>query len=340
MRVFVTGASGFVGLHCTRALLEAGHEVTLGVRSAAKMRDLLSRYNLPELPMVVGDITAADKLREAMAGCDGVIHAAAMVSLDPRDEVAMYRTNVEGTQAVMAAAADCGVTALVHVSSAAALFDPALQRIDESTPLAPGRTAYARSKVAADQHVRDLITAGAPIAITYPCSVVGPDDVTISEANRSIQILLRYCHIHTSSGLQMIDVRDLARAQVKLLEQRMTGTYLAAGHYIEYRELGELLEKVTGRRLVKLPAPGPLLRGVGRATDLLGRVLPVNSPLTAEAADFATRWVPCHDDKLRGALDLSYRPLADTLTDTVRWLSAEGHIQAKWATNLRGVAGQ
>ena len=71
----------------------------------------------------------------------------------------MYRTNVEGTREVMAAAKDCGVAAVVHVSSAAALFDPALPRIDESTPLASGRTVYARTKVAADRHVRELIDA-------------------------------------------------------------------------------------------------------------------------------------------------------------------------------------
>jgi nucleoside-diphosphate-sugar epimerase len=334
MHVFVSGATGFVGLHTVLALRKAGHQVRLGVRNRQKMTALYAAHGVPIDDYSVADITDADALKRALHGVDAVVHTAALVSTDPAQAQRMHDTNVIGTRNVMTQALQQEVASIVYVSSAAALFDPALAAIDESTPIAAASSPYARSKIEADHFVRNLIDQGANIAITYPTGVMGPQDPALSEGNQSLLFILNNFHIHTSSGLQIIDVRDLAAAQVRLLEGAHRGGFVIAGHYCPWREFGELIERLSARRLLKLPIPGPLLRGIGSAIDALNSVYAINTPITREAMEFATRWVVCNDQKIRDTLNIEYRPLQDTVRDTTHWLAANGHVSARWVSAM------
>lgn len=332
--MLVTGATGFVGLHTARALINAGHTVRFGVRSEPKIAALLQTLELPPQEVAVGEVTDRAAIDRALEGCDALVHAAALVSMDPGQAELMHRTNVEGTKTVINAALQKGLQSIVYISSAAALYDPTLSSIDENTALAKPVSAYASSKAEAERHVREHIAQGANIAITYPASVIGPDDPGTSEGNRSLEIILKYSHINTSTGLQIIDVRDLAMAHVRLLEKNVSGRFLVAGHYLPWPELGRQLEVITARRLLKLPIPGTVLRTFGSLVDVLSSVYPITLPLNREAMDFATRWVICNDSKLRNELGVQYRPIAATIADTVVWLAAEGHIAKKWAASI------
>ena len=283
----------------------------------------------------VGEITDQVSVTRALDGCDGVVHTAALVSLDPGQAELMHRTNVEGTRAVIGGAVERGIESIVYVSSTAALFDPALPKIDENTPLAAASTPYARSKADSARYVQQLIDEGAKIAITCPTGVVGPDDPAMSEGNMSLLFILNNCHVNTSGGLQVIDVRDLAHAHLRLLEGKKSGRYLAAGHYSEWRHFGDLLRKVTGRRLLALPVPGALMRGIGAVMDVVAKVRSPKLPISHEGMTLATRWVVCDDNKLREDLALQYRPLEETLADTVRWMADSGHVGEHWGQNLR-----
>ena len=338
MHVFVTGATGFIGMHTALALLEAGHSVRLGVRNAQKMQALYAQHGIEVDDFAVGQITDALAIDRALDGCDAVVHTAALVSLDAKQAEQMYRTNVVGTRNVIGGAVDKGIESIIHISSAAALFDPRLKSIDESTPPAPANTAYARSKVDSEKYLQGLIDRGARVAMTYPTGVMGPDDPAMSEGNQSLLFILNNTHVITSSGLQIIDVRELAAAQVKLLEGKKSGRYLVAGHYVSWREFGELLENVVGRSIRTLRLPGALLRALGSGVDLIGRIRPLETPVTREGTEFATRWVVCNDSKLRKELDMTYRPLRATVADTIVWLARAGHIDASWANHIEVTA--
>ena len=134
MRVMLTGATGFVGYHSAIALMEAGHEVCLLVRSAAKAQKLYGD-NTPDY--VVGDIVDAGAISEALQGCDAAIHSAAMVSTDAKDADLVYDTNVKGARLVIDTAMEQGVESIIHVSSVTALFDSRLTSLDGNSP--PGR---------------------------------------------------------------------------------------------------------------------------------------------------------------------------------------------------------
>ena len=146
MKIFLTGATGFVGAHTARELLAAGHELRLLARNPDAARAYFARHDAPVSDWVVADMRDADAVRDAMQGCDGVLHAAAAVSLDPRKAQQTYDNNVGGMEAVVGAACALGIRRIVYVSSLSVLFSPGLAAIDEDTPLGTPHDAYARSK--------------------------------------------------------------------------------------------------------------------------------------------------------------------------------------------------
>ena len=129
MTAFVTGATGFVGAHVARALLAAGRRVRCLVRPASDAANLAGL----SVDLVAGDLTDAASLQRAMADCDEVFHCAADYRLYAREPAAIYRTNVDGTRNVLAAAEALGVRRLVYTSSVATLAArPDRTPLDES----------------------------------------------------------------------------------------------------------------------------------------------------------------------------------------------------------------
>ena len=335
MHVFVTGATGFVGFHTVMALIKAGHTVRLGVRSPEKMRKLYAAHGVDISDFAVGEITDAEAIDKALENCDAVVHTAAMVSLDANKEAIMRHTNLTGTKLVVGGAVKKGIKSIVYVSSVAALYDRHAKVLNENMPLVEPQSAYMRSKRECEDYVRQLIDDGASIAITYPSAVIGPNDPAMSEGNQGLAFILKLCFVNTTTGQQIIDVRELANAHVKLLEQKKSGRFLVTGHYVPWRELGLKLDKVMGKTMIKLTLPRWLLRLTGVIVDLIGKVHKLDIPITREAVTFATEWVYADDSKIREALNITYRPVEDTLRDTVKWLVDEGHAPAKWAENIK-----
>ena len=124
MRVLVTGGTGFVGSHSIAALVSRGHQVRLLVRSRDQVARSLSPLGVADVDTVVGDVTVPSSAEEAMAGCDAVLHAAAVYSTDPRAASRIRTTNVRATEIVLEAAVRMGLDPVVHVSSYVALLPP------------------------------------------------------------------------------------------------------------------------------------------------------------------------------------------------------------------------
>ncbi len=326
MHVLVTGCTGFVGFHTALALQRMGHSVRFGVRSEAKMHEVYRGFDVDLSDFSVGCITDKAAVERALDGVDAVVHCAALVCLDASMANELIENNVEGTRNVIGRAVELGIESIVYVSSISAMFQPEA-RLDEHSPYSESGTVYGYSKMLADQYVRELIAHGAPVAITYPTGIVGPDDPGLSDGNEGIAFCYRHGFIDTSGGSQFIDVRDLARAHVHLLESGASGRYVVAGHYLPWKDIIALHETITGRRLRRLKLPGSVIRFSGRVVDWLKRIRDFDSPLTYEAAMYATRSPIADDRKLRREMDMVLTPLRDTMADTVAWLIEQGHIR-------------
>lgn len=339
MKVFCTGATGFVGAHTALTLLEAGHELRLLVRNEPAAREWFESRGHRIEHYVTVDIRDQTAVQRAMAGCDAVFHAAAAVALDAHKARETYDNNVGATKAVLGAACALGIGNLVYVSSLAALFHPGLPRIDESVPLADVSEAYSRSKRDSDEYVRELQQRGVPVQVTYPSGVVGPDDPKLSAANRALVAWICRMLPRTTTGFQAVDVRDLAQAHRWLLEHPATrdfetGRYIVGGHFYPWSHLHQRLEVLLGRPVFSLRVSPGLLRATGTTMDWVKMLVPFETQISAESMAIATRWSPATSSHFLATSGLRFRPGEETFGDTIRWMAEAGHIPAKKAGRL------
>ncbi len=340
MKVLVTGATGLVGCHSVAALQAAGHEVRLLVRSPVRAVQALEPLGVRPGDYVVGDLLDRPAVEKALDGCDAVLHAAGLFSLDRERSDEILRTNIEGTEHVLSAAVRRGCDPIVHVSSLSALWPPSGDRFTTEDPVKEPAGPYARSKAGAERLARHFQKRGAPVSIVYPGTVWGPHDPTLGAGVDTVLQFLRAGFLPlTPGGIPIIDVRDLAAVHAALMEPgRGPRRFMAAGHLCTTRDLAGLLRELTGRRIFTVPVPGAVMLGLGHLGDVfapLGRGVGI----TSEAMETLTRMVPADCSALGRELGVELRPLRDTLRETIRWLYAENHVDRKHAGAIAGETG-
>ena len=341
MRVLVTGGTGFVGSHTVAALLGHGHQVRLLVRAPERITPALGPLGITQVDAQVGDVTNPATVQQAMRGCQAVVHAAAVYSLDPRRAAVMAQTNPTGTDIVLGAAHRQGLDPIIYVSSVGVFWPITAARPTTGLPLGAGVGPYTRSKLAAEQLARGYQQAGAPVVITYPAGVLGPHDPHLSDTVRAICDVLRgRWPVLPRGRLPLVDVREVAALHAAVLRPgRGARRYLLAGPAVPLVDLVGLLGELTGRRLPQTTAPGWLLRPASRLVDRAQRLLPVRLPFSAEAVAATLSIgtdVEVDDTATRQELAIQRRELRQTAADTVRWLAEQGHITARQAGALAG----
>lgn len=325
MKVLVTGGTGFVGAWTAKAVQSAGHQVRFLVRTPAKLATTVGTLDVDTSDHVVGDVTDQASVGAALAGCQAVVHCAAVVAIGSGTAERMTHTNLIGAQNVLGEAVRSGVDRAVHVSSIAAVFRPGLSRLTGNLPVMGGLDDYGASKAEVEEYVRSLQAEEAPVDITYPGLVLGPPaGDQLGEATDGVVQALRLRVIPGRHAAWTIcDVRDLGRAHAALLRRGPgPGRWAAGGVRVGARELTRLLSRASGRRLVHVPVPDELLRGVGRAQDRLG----LHTPLSAAAMEYYTRMPESDNEPLARELGVVFRDPYLTLRDSVSGLRALGII--------------
>ena len=333
----MTGGTGFTGSHTVAAFVEAGHEVRLLVRDREKVRKVFDPRDIgiPEADVIVGDITDAASVKEAMAGCDAAFHCAALVDLRRSMAETVLQTNARGVDLVVGGAAERGLPSIVYVSSLSVFFEPGCGPLHPDMAIAPATTAYAQSKADAERKVRQLQDEGASIRVSYPSGIVGPDDPGLTDANHAIYSFFKDTGVTTSGGFQIVDVRDVATLHLRLLELPPgPARYSAAGEFLSWAETYRLIDSLTGLRVSCPPVPGAALRTLGTLGDVVKRFYDFNFPLTRDSMEFATRWPGASAARTTEDLGVSFRPSRETYTDTLRWMFKAGHLVEKHVGRL------
>jgi len=329
VKVLVTGGTGFTGSHTVRALVAAGHQLRLLVRDAGKVRRVFEPHGFVPEDLVVGDMTDATAVEKALVGCDGVVHAAALVDLRRASARLVEDTNARGVELVVGGAAQRGLPRIVYVSSLSVFFVPGGPPVSPELPIAPATTAYARSKARAEVYVRELQAKGAPIRISYPAGILGPDDPGMSDANHAVYSWFKDTGVVTSSGFQPVDVRDVAALHLKLLELPAGAhRYAAAAEMLPWAEIYPLMDRITGRRMRRIRVSGRLMRAAGSVGDVVKRIYDFNFPLTRDSMEFATQWPGADAERTTRELGLAFRPIEETYRDTLAWMYRAGHLTA------------
>lgn len=328
MRVLVTGATGFLGRR-TVARLAPRHELRLLVRPGA------SRERFPAgVEFVGGDVTDRTSLAAGAAGCDAVLHAAALVKIDaPAAE--FDRVNVGGLENVLAAAADAGVGAVVYVSSFIALGPTEAApggELDERAESA-SRTwinDYQRTKTLSDQRARRAIADGVPLSVVYPGVIYGPGELT--EGNILVRHLLDLAHGRLPALVgraerrwNYVFVDDVAAGIAATLEQRLPGRrYMLGGENVTQGELYALVAELGGIRVPRLRMPDLLASASGAAMKAWARLTGGVPRLTPDLVEiYRHDWA--YDSSTAGR-ELGYRPrtLRAGLETTLAWLRETG----------------
>lgn len=260
MRLFITGATGFIGSHLVRRLAGANHEVSCLVRGSSKIAAL------KELGanLVTGDITDKDSLLAGVGGHDLIIDLANLYSFWEPDRSLFRAVNVDGTRNVMEAALERGVSKVVHVSTAGIYGKPADCPFTEESTEGPTRPSeYFRTKYEGDQIAWELYrTRGLPLVMIYPCAVLGPGDDKAT--GRYIQDFVKRrlpARIYEKAVMTFVHVADVVDAIVRAAEKEnnIGERYLVGKHQLTWGEFNRLISEISGVPLPRLSLPGFLV---------------------------------------------------------------------------------
>ena len=337
MKVLVTGATGLVGSHAVAALLEAGHEVRVLVRNERRVDHALRPLGATRVEVVTGDVTHPRQVRAALQGCDAVVHAAALYTLDPRRDDEIQRTNVRGTEHVLGAAVELGLDPILHVSSLSALLPTRDAALGEDPAVSEAPIgAYGRSKARAEQIARALQARGEPVTTLYPGAIWAPNDPTVGEGIETTLDFLRQGALPiTPGGMTVVDARDLGKViAAALVPGQGPRRFMAGGHWVTPADMADIFEAITGRRFRRVRVPQALIRALGRVGDLATRWLGTESPLTREATETLLSMVPTDDSALTRELGVRLRPARETFVDTLRWAFETGRLTEREAGRL------
>ena len=327
MRVMLTGATGFIGGHTLAALVAGGHEVRALVRDADKLDRMLVMHGIDgssgvgegSIDVVVGDMIDPDAVTTALKGCDACVHTAAFTSLDPEQMYHALEVNAPGAINVLDAAAAARCDPIIHVSTMSVIFPPTGDVLSGNDPVQGGGNPYNASKAVAEEHARAMQEGGAPVSIVYPAGVTGPDDLGLNVlAATFIPTLSTEMMMSLASGgWLLVDVRDLGAAIAGLMRPgRGPKRNVAGGTYMTWDEFHARVTEATGRDRALFPTPASALKGM----------------VDDEAVKIMLGIVPGDDAALLADSGLgSWRPVTETLADTIRWLIAGGLLDPEWA---------
>ena len=326
MKLFLTGATGFVGSHVARLAVADGHDVQCLVRATSNLKQLPAGVTT-----VTGDLRAPELFAAALQGCDAVLHVAADYRLWVPDPAEMYAANVEGTRKLLRLAREAGVRRVVYTSSVATMgFDRAGTVVDERTPVSEAAMIghYKRSKWLAEQVAIEAARAGQQVILLNPTTPVGAGDVKPTPTGRIVVDFLKgKFPAYTETGLNLVDVEDIARMHLLALRRGTPGErYILGGENLTLKLILDRLGALTGLKAPTMKVP----HGVAMAFALLdetitGKLRGREPRATVEAVRMGRKMMWASSAKAERELGWTARPVQDALREACRWFVGNGY---------------
>ncbi|MFY1828850.1 SDR family oxidoreductase [Myxococcus fulvus] len=327
MRAFVTGSTGLLGNNVVRALVARGHTVRALARSSAKARQLLG--GLSGVEVVEGDMLDVKGFAAALEGCDVVIHTAAYF----REYYAagdhwpkLYAINVTATVALAEEAHQRGVKRFVDISSSGTVGAKADGTPgDESTPPAAllAGNLYFKSKVESERELNAFSArTGMDVVYILPGWMFGPGDAGPTGAGQLIlDLAAGKMPALLEGGSCLVDARDVAEATLVAAQKGRSGErYLVGGEFVDLRTLTRTIEAVSGIPAPRRVLPHALALTLGALAQTWARLTGGETALTVEGVRVMHAKLRVDSSKAKRELGVRFRPLEETLRDTVDWL--------------------
>jgi dihydroflavonol-4-reductase len=320
MKVFITGATGFIGNEVSKRFASTDHDVTCLVRASSNVNEL-KKLNVK---LAIGDVLDRDSLDRGMEDCDWVVNLANVYTYWEPDRSLYYRVNVDGTRNVMEAALDAGVSKVVHVSSVVVFGKPDECPIVETTSPGSKRFSdYAESKYQGDCIAWELYERkNLPLVMIYPGAVSGPNDVKYtSSLIRSLINREMPATAFNSSVLTWVDVRDVAEAIVRAIEKdnNIGEKYIVGKEQMKMEEFYKMVSDISGVPLPKMRLPDTMALFNARLLTWWANITkkPPLWNMSLDGCRSGKEGIIADGSKAEKELGITYTPIRTTFEDAI-----------------------
>lgn len=327
MKVFLTGATGFVGAHVAKHLAAQGAQLRLLTRSTSNTANLEGL----NAEVIVGDLLQPEALRSSISGCDALMHVAADYRLWVRDPKTMYAANVDGTHSLLRIAREEGVKRAVYTSSVATMgFREDGTIVDETTPVSIADMVghYKRSKFLAEQVAIEAARAGQQVIILNPTTPIGAQDIKPTPTGRIVvDFLNKKFPAYMDTGLNLVDVTEVARTHAVALEKGRPGErYILGGENLTLKQILDKMSAFTGlpSPTMKVPHSVAMIFAFFDET-ITGRILGREPRATVEAVRMGRKKMFASSAKAQRELDFRVIPVYEALRAAIDWFRAHGY---------------
>ena len=322
MKKLVTGASGFLGSHVTRQLVEAGADVRVMLRRTSSTKGIDDL----DVERCYGDVFDDDALRAAMTGCDVVYYCVVDARMWLRDPEPLFRTNVEGLRHVLDAALDADLKRFVFTSTigALAISDSRLVTEDDPHNWDQGG-AYIEARVAAEEMVLSYAhDKGLPAVAMCVATTYGPRDLAPTPHGSMLaQVAAGRFPFYLDYSAEVVGIEDAARAMLLAAEHGRNGErYIISDRFMSVRELHEIAATAVGRRPPRIGIPMPVLRAGARVNDLLARLLRRDLPFARAGMEMVELMSPLDHGKAERELGWTPEPVEDSIRKAAVWFAS------------------
>lgn len=330
MRVFITGATGFVGGHVAKCYAAEGASLRLLVRQTSQL-DSLTEI---DAEMVTGDLREPLKLRSALEGCDVLVHVAADYRLWVRDPEQMHAANVTGTRELLKLAREVGVQRVVYTSSVATMgFKRDGTIVNEDTPvsLADMIGHYKRSKFLGELEAVRAAKSGQHVMILNPTTPIGPGDSKPTPTGRIIVDFLNgQFPAYVDTGLNLVDVSEVARMHVVALERGTPGErYILGGENLTLKQILDRMSAITGLPSPTMKVPHAVAMAFAFFDEnFTGRLRGKEPRATVEAVRMGRKMMFASSAKAERELGFRVMPIYDAMRAAIEWFVAHEYAPA------------
>ena len=326
MKLFITGATGFVGSHVARMAAQQGAELRLLARKTSNIANLP-----PSAEVVVGDLREPAGFATALRGCDALIHVAADYRLWVPDPAEMYKANVDGTRELLQLAREAGVPRVVYTSSVATMgFKTDGTVVDEATPVSEADMIghYKRSKWMAEQVALQAARAGQNVMVLNPTTPIGAMDTKPTPTGRIVVDFLKgNFPAYTETGLNLVDVEEIARMHLVALERGRVGErYILGGENLTLKQILDRLAAITGLPSPTMKVPHAVAMAYAFFEETLTGKLRGKEPrATVEAVRMGKKMMFASSAKAERDLGLVVKPVDAALLSALEWFVTNGY---------------
>lgn len=330
VRVFMTGATGFVGGHVARHYAAAGASLRLLTRKSSRLDSLANI----DAEIVQGDLREPEKLRSALTGCDALVHIAADYRLWVRDPQQMYAANVDGTRELLKLAREAGVQRVVYTSSVATMgFKADGTIVNEETPVALADMIghYKRSKFLGELEAIKAAKAGQHVMILNPTTPIGAGDAKPTPTGRIIvDFLNRRFPAYVDTGLNLVDVDEVARMHVVALDRGTPGErYILGGENLTLKQILDRMSAITALPSPTLKVPHAVAMVFAFFDETITGKLRGKEPrATVEAVRMGKKMMFASSAKAERELGFQVLPVYPALRAAIDWFIAHGYAPA------------